>query len=356
MKHLTLVTLALAALAPIGAAQSEGANDEWANLDAELASLNTMSVEEFPGPYIWGYVRTNWAVSDELVVGPGDNKLNGFNLDNVRLNASGESHGFEYRITAEALTGTLFLEDAWASFHIGEEISTTLGRFRTPFLRSGTIEARDLLFISRTRNGVFYAVRDEGVMLNGDHGRLHWAAAAHNGADGNGEDWLTTLNVKVNLAGEDELPWEGAYHAGPGTRLSTGVSVSDDGAASDGTAWAIDLYLVHKGFSVQAEWLDYGQDYDNVFVGEQRGGTNPYSITTSYMVVPEKYELAVRFDDFDDERAPQNYKRQTLTLGLNRYVRGHDLKWQLNYADARKSGVTDGPHERLLALGLTFSF
>ncbi len=368
MKHLILASLAFAASTSPAFAQdvdessigdeagNELANDEWEALDRELGALEVDAANSMPGPQIWGYVRTNLAVNDTS--GP---KLRGFNLDNVRVNVSGEASGFEYRITGELQGGTMFLEDAWASFRVGEEISTTVGRFRSPFLRSGTIEARDLLFITRTRNGVFYSVRDEGVMLNGDHGRLHWAAAVQNGADGMSEDWLTTVNLKVNLAGEDELPWEGAYRAGPNTRLSAGVSVSDDGASPKGTAWAIDTYLVHKGLSVQAEWLDYGQGYDGAFPLEQRGGTNPWSLTASYMIVPEKYELAVRFDDFDDKRAPLDYKRQTFTVGINRYIQGHDIKWQLNYASARKSGGSnpsgnDGPSENLIALGLTVSF
>lgn len=353
MKQAALV--ALLTLLPAQALAQE-TEDPWAELDRELSSLESLDVEAFPGPYIWGYTRVNFAWSDELRVPPNFEKLRGINLDNIRLNVSGETSGFEYRLTGEAQGGTLTLLDAWAAFPVGEEVSTTVGRFITPFLRSGVVEARDLLFITRTRNGVFYNVRDQGVMFNGDHGRLHWAAAAQNGADGNREDWLTTANIKVNLAGEDELPWEGAYAAGPGTRLSLGLAISDDGALNDGTAWALDAYLVHRGLSVQAEWLDYGKGYDNTFVGEQRGDTQPWSVTTSYMVVPEKYELALRFDNFDDRRSPQDFKRQTWTFGINRYIQGHDLKWQLNCADARKSGSSDGPHEQLVALGLTLSF
>ena len=36
---------------------------------------------------------------------------------------------------------------------MGDEIAFTLGQFKIPLLRSGLVEARDLLFIARTRNG-----------------------------------------------------------------------------------------------------------------------------------------------------------------------------------------------------------
>ncbi|MCB9914720.1 MAG: hypothetical protein H6828_06160 [Planctomycetes bacterium] len=355
MKHLLHTALAAALLAGLAAAQDES-TDEWADLDRQLAELETLEYERVPGPYIWGYLRTNFAFSDNLRVPPNNARLRGFVLDNVRVNVSGESAGLEYRITADLSGGNAFIEDAWAAFQAGEEITATMGRFKSPFLRSGVVEARDLLFITRTRNGVFWSVRDQGAMLNGDHGRVHWAAALQNGADGTVEDWLTTLNLKVNVVGEDELPWEGAYDAGPGTRASLGVSMADDASLGDGTVWALDAYLVHRGISLQAEWLDYGMGYDSTFVGEQRGGTQPWSVTASYMIVPKTYELAVRFDDFDDRNTPLDFKRQTLSFGVNRYISGHDAKWQLQYSDARKSGLSDGPHEILVALGLTVSF
>jgi hypothetical protein len=358
MRFLILSSLAAAALATASQAQEES-TDEWADLDSELSSMEGLSAEVMPGPHIWGYARSNFAYSTHSV-GNGGEKLRGFSLDNIRVNVSGETAGYEYRITGELQSGTMTLEDAWASTALGEEIRATLGRFRTPFLRSGTVEARDLLFISRTRNGVFYSVRDQGAMLNGDHGRLHWAAALQNGADSTGEKWLSSLNLRINLMGLDELPWEGAFNAGPETRLSAGVAVADDGAVSDGTAFVLDAYLIHRGFSFQAEWLDYGDDYSlatgGPFLNQQVGGTQPWSATASYMVVPDEYELAVRYDDYDDKQAPLDFDRSQLTFGLNRYIQGHDLKWQLNYAIANNKGADAGPHYDILALGLTIGF
>jgi hypothetical protein len=358
MKNLILASLTAAALSTTSQAQDESA-DPWADLDQELSSMEALTAEAVPGPHVWGYVRSNLALSDHLV-GQGGAKIRGFNFDNVRVNVSGETAGYEYRITGEVQSGRMTLEDAWASTALGEEIRATLGRFRTPFLRSGNIEARDLLFITRTRNGVFYSVRDEGAMLNGDHGRLHWAASVQNGADGRSEELLTCLNLKVNLMGLDELPWEGAFNSGPETRLSAGVAMADDSAASDGTAFAVQAYLIHRGFSFQGEWLDYGDGYNlatgGPFFGQQVGGTQPWSLTTSYMVVPEKYELAVRYDDFNDSSGPLDYDRTQWTFGLNRYIQGHDLKWQLNYALADNGGADDGVDYSLFALGLTIAF
>ncbi len=322
--------------------------DEWAALDRELQGLSMAELEYGPQVDVWAYVRSSafWLKSDAA----------GVNLDNVRLNFTGQTGSYSYRLTGEFASGQGQLLDAWLSTPVGEELAFTFGRFRSPFLRSGLIEARDLLFIARTRNGIFYSRRDDGLMVNGDHGRFHWAFAGQNGASGTLDRHLLTGQVKLNLIGEPELPWEGAYRAGEKTRLTLGAAISNDDAASDGTAYAAELYLLHRGVSVAAEIVDYDADYSLDLPLEQRGNTTPWTVTASYMIVPEKYEVALRYDDFDDTDTPLDRDRRTLTLGLNRYVDGHDLKWQFNYAAAHKGGDEDGPHDAVIALGLTASF
>jgi hypothetical protein len=368
MQDILLALSASLTLVATGTAQTIASETEWALLEQELATVQDLSGEPEGAVRIWGYLRTSYGHSDELIPAPGPGSLSGWLVDNLRLNVSGQTAGFEYRITGEAQSGRMTLEDAWASFALGPEITATLGRFKQPFLRSGTVEARDLLLIQRTRNGLFASVRDQGFMVNGDHGRFHWAAALQNGADGASDEWRTNLSMNLNLVGEAELPWEGAWKAGPGTRASLGLAVSDDSATSaSGRVWAWSAYLVQGRFSLQAEWLHWGTGFNeatspaNPFFQQQVGATTPWSVTASYMLVPEKYELAVRFDNYDDEKAAGNFDRETFTVGVNRYIAGHDIKWQLNYIDASNSGddagsPSDGPHTKIIALGLTLSF
>jgi len=327
----------------------------WEAIDAELRDLDREAMVERTAPEIWGYGRANVFKKD---VG----NQTATNLDNFRLNVTGNTLGAAFRVTADFAEGTAVLQDAWMSAALGETVHVTFGQFKIPMLRSGLIEARDLLFIARTRNGVFYSRRDQGAMLNGDHGRLHWSAAVQNGFDSVGNKVLATAHVSVNAIGAPPLPWEGALEAEGGTRLTLGAGVSDDGAGGGrrrGRAYSIELYGIYKGVHLQAEWLDYGSDYNNPNVPnflEQRGSTSPYSITASTMVVPERYELALRFDDFDDTSTPLDFDRRSLTVGINRYIQGHEIKWQLNYVKFFNDGANDGPDDSILALGLTASF
>jgi len=344
----------LAALTPATAAFQDTTEpteevDEWTALDREIQALDNLDFYYEPTAEIWGYTRVSLFQRHET-------EARGVNLDNVRFNLTGTVRDYSYRITTDLAPGRLDLQDAWLSVPVSDEIALTMGQFKIPLLRSGLVEARDLLLIARTRNGIFWSRRDRGVMANGHHGRFHWALAGQNGADGISDRWVMTASARVNVIGERELPWEGAYGAHSLTRLTFGMGVSNDDASSNGTAAAVDAYLVHKRFSFQAEWLDYARDYTVIDPLEQYGSTSPWSVTASYMLQPDKYELAVRYDEFDDVHEPRDLRRRTLTVGINRYIEGHDLKWQLNYAAAHKGGRDDGLHDHVAALGLTASF
>jgi len=350
---------ALAAARSGGGAGSAEGDPDWTALErelewlaADLARSPTGAQDE--GPRMWGYVRASYANSSDYSP-PTGGKLGGFVLDNVRWNVEGESGDFAYRVTMELQSGALTLEDAYLRWSVGEELAATLGQFKQPFLQSGLLEANRLLFIVRTRNGLFYSVRDQGAQLSGDHGRFHWAAAAQNGVDSTADELLVSGRVEVDAIGPGALEWEGAHDAGDVTRCTLGLALADDGALPEGGAVAVDASLVHRGFSLQAELVDYDQDYDASFVGEQRGGTTPWSVTASY-ALNEDYELAVRWDDFDDAGSgPLDFDRQWLSIGVDRYVQGHDIKWQLQWTDASNGGDDDGPDAQFIALGLTLS-
>jgi len=64
-------------------------------------------------------------------------------------------------------------------------------------------------------------------------------------------------------------------------------------------------------------------------------GETPWDATVSYMFAPDEWEVAGRWEDFGDSD-----DSSMLSLGINYYVEGHDVKWQLNYStiDSDNSG------------------
>ncbi|MFT7670588.1 MAG: hypothetical protein ACI8X5_003298 [Planctomycetota bacterium] len=329
---------------------AEEETDEWAALDLELQSFEqlTLGTNESSAE-IWGYVRGNVFYQDVTNSGA-------MHLDNLRVNLVGNLSDYNYRLTVDLASGKLQMEDAWVSTNLGEQFNFTLGKFKIPLLRSGMVEANETLFIARTRNGIFYSQRDTGGMFNGDHGRFHWRLSVQNGQNGVAERQLTTLHTSLNVMGEAEKSYEGAFGSDGSTSLTVGAGVSDDDTASHGTAVAFEANLVTGRFSAQAEWVKYGSGYTLIPDMEQRGDTSPWSLTTSYMLVPDKYEVALRYENFDDASAPLDFERRTFSAGINRYIEGHAIKWQFNIAAAHKGGNSDGQHDLLAALGVTLSF
>ena len=362
MRHPLCLTAALLSLLSTAAANdtvdaAATTDSEWPELDAELEALNQELLAPPTGPRFWGYVRTNFAHSDELRNAAG-RSYSGVAFDNIRVNATGEFDRYAYRITGDLAQGTLALVDAFVRINVGEGIHGTFGLFRPPFLSSGLVEARDLLFITRTRNGVFNSIRDRGIGFDGEHGRFRWAIAGHNGADDIANKVLLTGRASIDVIGEAQPAWEGAYSTGDEARVNVAIAYQDDGAASDAGAFAVEATAIVGDVYLHGEIVDYGDDWslDPNFPGEQRGGTTPWSVVASWLFPNEQWEAAFRYDDYDDTTMPANFDRTLYTLGLNYYVAGHDLKWQLNYGYQRNGGIDDLADANVLALGLTLGF
>ena len=111
MRYILLPTVAALLIVPSAAANSEG-NYEWPELDRELEALNESMMAETTGPRLWGYVRTNFAWSDELRNAAGDS-FAGVSMDNVRLAVDGKIDNYSYRVSADMASGPLNLLDAY---------------------------------------------------------------------------------------------------------------------------------------------------------------------------------------------------------------------------------------------------
>jgi len=356
MRHLLCTTAAALLFAPAVLANG-GAGHEWPELDRELEALSESMAVKTNGPRLWGYVRTNYAWSDELRNAAGQS-FSGVSMDNVRLAVDGNVDRYSYRVSADMASGTLNLLDAYANIPIGENLAGTFGQFKSPFLSSGLVEARDVLFITRTRNGVFSSIRDAGVQVKGDYDRFHWALAAQNGASGTADKALLTARAMAELIGEPMPAWEGAYSAGDESRVNMAVAFQMDDAASDSNALAVEATAIFNRVYLHGEIVDYGDawSFDPNFPGEQRGGTTPWTLVASLLLPNERWELAMRYDDYDDTVQAADFDRSVFTAGANYYVAGHDLKWQFNYAYGRNGGADDGADANIVAVGLTLAF
>lgn len=322
---------------------------EWALLDREIESLAT-SLQGDSGPRVGALLRLNYSNSGDIMVGGND--LGGFLWDNARVSVGGWLGDFEYLFQTEAASvGTLGAAaalDAWVRTALNEHIRLTLGLFPGAFLGSSSTEPQNLLFILRTTDAQFWNSRDQGVMVDGSVGALDWAVSVSNGSDGAGDDLLIGGRLAVGLIGGGVDAVQGAYGKGEDARATLALNlVEDQSALDDGDALAVEFATSMGPVYGSLEYLDYADDGGaGAGVFSVFSDTSPFSAVLSYMIVEDEYEAAIRYQDLDD-----TFDTQAITLGLNGYLEGHDLKWQINYID--KSADNPAGDAQTIALGLT---
>jgi hypothetical protein len=346
MKILVLSALALPTLGASGFASS--GTEAWLTFDKELESLsNAPAQTQVSGLSVNGFVRASYSTSSDITVGGND--LGGFSIDNIRLNLTGNRGGFSFLVSLEGSTdpgagyfgntgvaGDVTILDAMASTQVTDQVVFSAGQFRHPFLGSALIDENHLLFLDRTINGEIWDSRDQGVMFNGTWDQIGWWIAGMNGGDGAGDEYALTGRVAFHALGTGAgMSHEGAYGAGSESNLTIAAAISDDGSVDDGQAIALEAAFSQGALSAAFETVDYDDDI---------GDATPWSATVGYMFQPETWEAAVRFEDFDD-----SFDTTMITVGVNRYIEGHNAKWGVNYSTI-DSDATDAD---VIAIGMT---
>lgn len=325
------LTLALSlSAAPLAA----GGGEEWLTLDRELAALaGPLQAPSESGVSLGVLLRSNYAWFEESPATPGEH-YSGFALDNVRPWIEGRVGGTTLRLTLEAQSGTALVLDAYARMPVTEDVQVSMGQFLPAVLRSSLVEPQNQLFILRTGPGAFWHARDTGVELGALLDTVLLRASFLNGSDGAGDEPALALRADWNAVGSVPLV-EGAYGSGRQTCLAVGASYYDDAnALEDGDVLSADAILTTDRFSLAGEFQSYADDGGvDLGSGVKNGlygnfsDTSPWAATASFMVDPEKYELGVRYETLDDQ-----HDATAVTVGLNAYLAGHDLMWQINYA------------------------
>src|SRR5689334_17317709 len=63
----------------------------WVSLDQEINNLNaSLSAQNATGPKVGGFIRTRWSSTSDVVEPVSGNDVQGFSLDNVRVEISGD--------------------------------------------------------------------------------------------------------------------------------------------------------------------------------------------------------------------------------------------------------------------------
>lgn len=355
MNKLVYTALALTTVSASAFATDTG----WVSLDQEINSLNaSLSAQNATGPKVGGYIRARWEnssddgaqVTDPLSGNPHD--LSGFNVDNARVELSGDAGSdYSYKVSFEMKTGTAVLYDSYAKFKLGDMVTGKLGHFKANFLRSSTVADNKLVLLDRTELGHvgFWNTRDWGIEFCGAFDTIGWSISATNGSDLNGKEYKLCAKVSANLMGGGVGKVEGAYGAGDATALTAGLAFMDDSNIDKGTAIGGEVAVTAGPFSIHGEIVDFdkgdaGVFHETVFLNDP-ADTTPWDITASYLFT-DQWEAAVRYEEADDAD-----NTNQMTLGVNYFVAGHDIKWTLEW----KKLTTDNAIGDISILGLGLS-
>jgi hypothetical protein len=333
------VLSALALTTASGLAAAGTGSEEWLTLDRELDSFaSTLAPQEESGLTVHGFVRSSYVNSGDDPLGTGTD-LGGFNMDNVRLSVEGTVGDFTVFVSAEGsgsvvpTTGTTVLPfvvgsgssfgvlDAYAAWNINEMLRLSMGQFLVPVLGNGLIGENHMLFLNHTVNGAIFNSRDTGLMLNGQYDMFGFWVSIINGSDSVADELAYAARFEFYaMGGGVGSTVEGAYGSEQGNRLTLGAGYyNDDGATADNIAFAVDANFVSGPLSAAAEIVDYDE---GGFIPD----STPFSAQVGFMFVPEQWEAALRYQDLDTDT-----ETSIITVGINYYMSGHDMKWQLNY-------------------------
>jgi hypothetical protein len=338
------------------------------------APISAPSDTSLGGPKVSGWLRARYASSSDVDVdtaAPGDQDLGGFNLDNARLIVSGDAwDGFTYTISVEggdpavidASSGSgIGLLDAYAGVRIGDFATASIGRFSSTVLWRTAIEERKLLFLDRSFLGEVWDGRDVGVELTGRLGKLDWWAAAQNGADSTADDLALSACVAFHILGDSLDLEEGVLELGDAHHLTASACWYDDQSFSDGTAVGGGLHYARGRLGIDAEIVDHDDDIRPApamnratgavipTVYAATGVDTPWDATVSWLLVRDRWEVAARWQDLDDAA-----ETTVGSVAVNRYVRGHDVKWTVQFDSSKSDDATLGAD--VLSAGLTVGF
>lgn len=331
----------------------------WASIDAELAAVaQELEGPSRSGPNWSGFLRVSYAQSSEPALDSDgdstlDSEFSGFAFENIRLAVDGvlgdHTWGVSFDFGGIGLQDNLI--DAWIGRRVWDGATGYIGLLRAPLLRTQLLPETTNLFIVRTRNAYLLTPREAGVRIDQELDSARVSFAVQNGADSEIDNLRLSIRGEWDALGQPTPDAEGAYGAPADLAATVGLALTNDESLDGGgVALLFDLAVVSFPWSLQFEVVDYDEGYTSpiFYPDDLEGDSTPWSLTASWVFL-ERWEAAVRYEDYDEALK----QREVLSIGVNRYIAGHDLKWQLNYLDIEGEL---GSENQFLVLGSTLAF
>jgi hypothetical protein len=299
----------------------------------------------------------------------------GFLLRHAELMLEGHvfSSRFEYRLQVD-FAEPLLLKDVFAQARILPSLAIRVGQFKIPFgfqryLRSTYYDFTDL----SAPMAAFSLERDVGTMLVGRPlgGRLQYQLAVTNGSGqgrpNDNRDLAYALRMVAAPLGplpdsEGDLVGQRRPLFSVGAAATYNLIVTDivartgnpdanvdvdgDGRVDNVGVWqgGLELRAHWRGAALQAE---YFQRREHPGASAADRSTHGEYAQASYFIIPHLLQVAARLEGTDLPlygvplalRQAAGTHIDAQTGAINAYLRGHDLKVQLDYSHLRTAGI-----------------
>jgi len=280
-------------------------------------------------------------------------------LRRVRLKGKGDAFGIaKYyveikidNVAQEGKTPKAKAESVFLDFKLRPALNIRIGQYDVPFTRSLLTSDSKLLFMNRsiiTNKLAKFGLVDntQGLLIFGrpHNGRFEYSFGIFDNevfekSGSQSSKWTKNLmpagRFVLNLW--DSTPKDGGYadykasYIGKGKRLAIGVNgvtlsdVHEDTLQYTLSAFGADIYANYEAISFEAEYDSYKKEVSGFGWYVQSGYVLPFE-SNDY-----KLEPAVRYQEFDPNKDAAGDKSTWYSFGLNIYLKGHNLKTQLDY-------------------------
>ncbi len=229
------------------------------------------------------------------------------------------------------------LRDAYLDFTKYQMSQLRVGQFKVPFSTAVLTSSGSLQFVDRTLALVgFTPGRDQGLMVSGktNEKKFGYMAGVFNGngrnqPSNNNEEYLYAVRVNFDPNGPYKLS-EGAIDDPQKVNWTIGgawtQSANDPAGVEDVTILNFFFGLKHHMFSMIGEYFDKTSDF---ITGEI--DSDSFYLQTGLFVVPEKFEVAVRYAQRDPNTAVDDDEVEEARAAVGWFWMKHRYKLQLDY-------------------------
>jgi phosphate-selective porin OprO/OprP len=246
------------------------------------------------------------------------------------------------------------LQDAYVDIQANEYAAFEFGQFKFPFGREEQISSGSISLMERSAaSNTFAPGKEPGAMLHGDaaEGQFEYYVAVANGGgqsvpnaeNDDGDGLRSGVRVVYNPLGPYKADGpafqtvkDGSTKVGIGASYMQNNDSSGKNTLANGTdtdTAGVDFQVLSGPFSVLAEYFDGSSRTSGSPDVDSTGST----VQVGYFVVPSVWEVVARTSTVDNDTSPDI---DELTVGVNRYIDGHNAKWMVDVNTRSPNGTS----------------